>query len=243
MKIGLIVLSFIIVTSVIVVLALKEKETFVTFPPNSIPSLRDRKHVDIKLKKKATMVKGTKDTPIYIIENFLSDAECNKLIKSADGKMESSPLTRPMEGDKYYRTSETGYFDGTGIQDGIDARIYDLVDRPAWSAEKTQLQHYALGKEFKEHNDAFDKDHDKEFWEKGQRTWTCMIYLNDVVQGGTTNFPAINESLTPKKGRAVVWSSLKSDGSVDQNTSHQGTPVEKGEKWITTTWFRDSKLE
>jgi prolyl 4-hydroxylase len=69
-----------------------------------------------------------------------------------------------------------------------------------------------------------------------------MIYLNDVDQGGTTNFPAIKEALTPKKGRAVVWSSLKKDGSVDPNTSHQGTPVEKGEKWITTTWFRDSKI-
>jgi len=220
------------------------KETFsdITFPPNSLPELRNREPVDRKLSKRASVVKGTADTPIYIINNFLTDAECLALIDSATGKMESSPLTRPMEGDKYYRTSETGYFDGTGIQDEIDARICELVGRPKWSAEKTQLQHYTLGKEFKEHNDAFDKDHDKEFWEKGQRTWTCMIYLNNVDQGGTTNFPAIKESLIPKKGRAVVWSSLKPDGSVDQNTSHQGTPVKKGEKWITTTWFRDSRL-
>jgi len=238
----ILLLLFVIIGAAFYLYTNKESFSNITFPPNSLPELRNREPVDRKLAKRATVVKGTAETPIYLIDDFLTDAECTALIKSAAGKMEASPLTRPMEGDKYYRTSETGYFDGTGIQDDIDARICELVGLPTWSVEKTQLQHYTLGKEFKEHNDAFDKDHDKEFWEKGQRTWTCMIYLNNVDQGGTTNFPAIKESLTPKKGRAVVWSSLKPDGSVDQNTSHQGTPVEKGEKWITTTWFRDSKI-
>ena len=224
-KLLLLLLAIIIIGLAFYLSTTKETFSDITFPPNSLPELRNREPVDRKLSERASVVKGTADTPIYIINNFLSDAECLALIDSATGKMEASPLTRPMEGDKYYRTSETGYFDGTGIQDEIDARIYELVGRPKWSAEKTQLQHYTLGKEFKEHNDAFDKDHDKEFWEKGQRTWTCMIYLNNVDQGGTTNFPAIKESLIPKKGRAVVWSSLKPDGSVDQNTSHQGTAV------------------
>jgi prolyl 4-hydroxylase len=243
LKIALVLILLFLVAAAVSMFATK-KESFsdITFPPNSLPELRNREPVDRNLKKRATVVKGTTDTPIYIIDGFLDDAECTALINSAAGKMKASPLTRPVAGDKYYRTSETGYFDGTGIQNDIDARIYELVGRPNWSAEKTQLQHYTLGKEFKQHNDAFDKEHDKEFWEKGQRTWTCMIYLNNVDQGGTTNFPAIMESLVPKKGRAVVWSSLNSDGSIDRNTTHRGTPVEKGEKWITTTWFRDSRL-
>jgi len=236
-----IVLLLFLTVGIIIWKRMQRKESFETFPPNSIAKLRDRTPVDEKLRQVATIIKGNDTTPIYVIDNFLSPNECLLLIESATGKMIPSPLTRPMDGDKYYRTSETGYFDGTGIQNKIDKRVYKLLDRPKWSAEKTQLQHYTKGKEFKLHNDAFHKDYDTEFWEQGQRTWTCMIYLNDVEEGGTTDFPNVKETLVPKKGRAVVWSSLKEDGSIDSNTDHQGSPVEKGEKWITTTWFRDSK--
>jgi prolyl 4-hydroxylase len=68
-----------------------------------------------------------------------------------------------------------------------------------------------------------------------------MIYLNDVPKGGTTEFKKLKEECVPKKGRAVVWSSLNEDGSIDHDTLHCGTPVLEGEKWITTTWFLDTE--
>ena len=53
---------------------------------------------------------GDEDTPVYVIENFLSPAECSEIIKSAQGKMSPSTLTH-YNGDKDFRTSETCYFD------------------------------------------------------------------------------------------------------------------------------------
>ena len=73
----------------------------------------------------------------------------------------------------------------------------------------------------------------------GNRTWTFMIYLNDTLQGGGTAFPNINEVFYPKRGRAVVWNNLKADGRGNPFTMHCGEPVEAGEKFIITKWFRE----
>eukprot|EP01129_Flabellula_baltica_P011925 TRINITY_DN5308_c0_g1_i2.p1 TRINITY_DN5308_c0_g1~~TRINITY_DN5308_c0_g1_i2.p1 ORF type:complete len:270 (+),score=56.72 TRINITY_DN5308_c0_g1_i2:668-1477(+) len=72
----------------------------------------------------------------------------------------------------------------------------------------------------------------------GQRTWTFMIYLNDVEEGGETEFTEIGEVFTPQKGRAVIWNSLLPDGTPNYHSMHKGSPVIKGEKAIITKWFR-----
>lgn len=215
-----------------------EKFAALTHPPNSNEELRKRESVDRKLRQVATSKKGTNKTPIYIIDNFLTAEECNAVIASATDLLDSELTTTSP--DKYFRTSKTADFNGTGIQPEINNKIYTLMGLPPNTAETTQIQHYTLKNEFKDHVDAFHQEHDREFWKNGQRTWTVMIYLNDVERGGTTGFKKLNDECVPKMGRAVIWSSLNSDGSIDQDTLHCGSPVLEGEKWITTTWFRDT---
>jgi homospermidine synthase len=72
----------------------------------------------------------------------------------------------------------------------------------------------------------------------GQRTWTFMIYLNDVEGGGETEFPEIGVKLTPKRGRAVAWNNLRASGEGNELTRHQSLPVTAGTKTIITKWFR-----
>ena len=221
---------------------ISSKETFnttVVHSPNSNEELRNRESIDAKLRRVATNKKGTEKTPIYIIDNFLTEEECKAVIDTATDLF-TSELTSNSD-DKYFRTSKTADFNGTGIQPTIDQKIYTFMGLPPNTAETTQIQHYKLKNEFKDHVDAFDMDNDHQFWKDGQRTWTVMIYLNDVKRGGTTGFKKLNEECVPKMGRAVIWSSLNKDGSVDQETLHCGTPVLEGEKWITTTWFRDTE--
>lgn len=225
-----------------VLLSSKHKENFtseIVHSPNSKEELRKRSIVDDKLKEIAKSIKGTAKTPIYIIDDFLSGKECDAVIDSATDLFDSE-LTSPSS-DKYFRTSKTADFTGAGIQPDVDRKVYDLVGRSANTAETTQIQHYKLKNEFKDHVDAFDRETDHQFWKNGQRTWTVMIYLNDVPKGGTTEFKKLKEECVPKKGRAVVWSSLNEDGSIDHDTLHCGTPVLEGEKWITTTWFLDTE--
>ena len=63
-------------------------------PKHLIPVPFNRETTDTTLKKIATQIIGTQNTPIYIIDNFLSPQECQAVIESAKGKLVPSPLTR-----------------------------------------------------------------------------------------------------------------------------------------------------
>lgn len=196
-----------------------------------------RKHTEKILAKCATQILGTEETPIYIIENFMSPEECDGIIKSSDGKLVPSPLTRQDPNDSNFRTSETCYFDGSGNQKQIERKIIDKINLGKSNTEESQIQHYRVGNEFKAHWDYFDPKEDGEFLKNGQRTWTFMVYLNDVEKGGETQFVKLKQNVYPKKGTAVVWCNIKEDGTPDEMTMHQGSPVIEGEKWIITKWF------
>jgi prolyl 4-hydroxylase len=71
------------------------------------------------------------------------------------------------------------------------------------------------------------------------------MYLSDVEEGGGTNFPYVNETVTPKRGRAALWPSVldQDPNSKDIRTSHQALPVIKGVKYGANAWIhqRDFK--
>lgn len=72
----------------------------------------------------------------------------------------------------------------------------------------------------------------------GQRTWTFMLYLNEPEEGGETDFPSLGVTVKPRTGRAVIWNSLKEDGTPNSRTLHHGMQVRKGFKAVITKWFR-----
>lgn len=41
--------------------------------------------------------------------------------------------------------------------------------------------------------------------EEGVRILTVFLYLNDVEEGGGTDFPKLGITVEPKKGKAVIW--------------------------------------
>lgn len=230
-----------IVTLVAFKLSSNNTETFegLKRPPRSRDELLNRVSIDNKLSASASKIVGNKKTPIYVFDNFLNKKECDFLINQHKDKLSPSLLTFE-DTDKYFRTSETANFTGAGIEELIDQKMYSLLGLPESASEITQIQHYKVGNEFKDHVDAFDPHNDYEFWKNGQRTWTCMVYLNDVEEGGETRFHNLYTSFKPQVGQAIVWCSLKKNGEIDNDTLHCGSPVSKGEKWIITKWFLDS---
>ena len=187
---------------------------------------------------------GDEDTPVYVIENFLTPEECSTIINSAQGNMTPSDLTH-YDGDDDFRTSETCYFNKKdNAHNKIENKICEFMGLPTNTCEPCQIQHYNIGNQFKAHHDYFHAGIDDQFFGddsdyQGQRTWTFTVYLNDVEEGGTTEFVTLNKSVYPKTGRAAVWYNLKKDGVPNERTLHRGTPVKKGEKYIITKWFRD----
>ena len=68
---------------------------------------------------------------------------------------------------------------------------------------------------------------------EGVRILTVFLYLNDVEEGGGTDFPKLGITVEPKKGKAVIWPSVLNDrpDMKDWRTDHQALPVIAGVKY------------
>jgi prolyl 4-hydroxylase len=182
------------------------------------------------------------EVQLFLIDDFLSSEECSSLIEIGHASLRPSTVTNPDAGADF-RTSETcdiGIIKNPLVQ-AVSERISSATGISQEYSEVMQMQKYSVGHEFKSHTDYFEPN-TPEYIEhasvRGNRTWTCMIYLNPVEQGGETLFSSINELITPKMGRAVIWNNLTLDGNVNPKTIHAGLPILQGEKYILTTWFR-----
>jgi len=188
-------------------------------------------------------------TQLYKQENFLSNQECNQLINMISTGLR--PSTVADDGDtclvNNYRTSKTSdlnYFKDPFYLN-IDKKIASLLDLEPFFGETMQAQKYEVGEYYKEHYDFFSPfNHEfKTYCEwMGQRTWTTMIYLNDVVEGGETYFKYLNLKIKPKKGLLIAWNNLYSNGFPNYKTMHEALPPTKGSKYIITKWWRSWSL-
>lgn len=129
---------------------------------------------------------------LYSWNNFLSDEICDRLIAIADRKLRPSTVM----GDDYngtYRSSQTCDLPEVdeALSSELDQLISSKLDLNNDFSEAIQIQKYEPGQEFKQHTDFFDpggEHFERECSAKGQRSWTCMIYLNDDMSGGETEF-------------------------------------------------------
>jgi prolyl 4-hydroxylase len=179
---------------------------------------------------------------LYTLEDALSPNECAKLTALISHHLRPSTLSYPSP-DNQFRTSQTAdlCFLKSPVALAMDDKICRTIGiRPEY-AEGIQAQRYDVGQQFKPHWDYYVPGSDaftKFAAVRGNRTWTCMIYLNDGMEGGATRFTKIDYAVQPKAGMAVIWNNLNEDGSCNETTMHCGEPVTRGHKLIITKWFR-----
>ncbi len=182
----------------------------------------------------------TDKAELYTIENFLNEAECDSVIALIRAQNQPSTLSS-YEADASFRTSRTCNLRGLGgaAMQAIDDRICKMLGVDPSYSEGIQGQYYEVGQQFKAHTDYFEANEIGRYGgQMGQRTFTFMIYLNTVEEGGETEFVRLGIKFKPRRGMAVVWSSLHGDGSPNEDTLHHAHPVIKGYKAIITKWFR-----
>lgn len=183
---------------------------------------------------------------VVLIDNFLSNDECESLIQQAKTKLKPSTVVDLKTGGRQLhqaRTSEGMHFNlgENQLIQKLEHRISALVDMPVQHGEGIQILHYQVGAEYRPHYDYFPEDEigsNNYLNQGGQRIATIIMYLNDVDEGGETVFPEINLSVIPKRGSALYFSYYNSLNQTDEKTLHGGSPVIKGEKWIATKWLR-----
>jgi prolyl 4-hydroxylase len=191
---------------------------------------------------------------VVTLDKFINDDEADRLIKlGAEEGYERSSDVGKMKFDGTFedninsgRTSLNAWCQHSCYNDTLAkqvmARIEDITNIPEVNSEYLQLLKYDVGQYYQQHHDyiAFQVDR-----QPGVRILTVFLYLNDVEEGGGTNFPLLDLTVMPKKGRALIWPSVldSNPNRKDGRTDHQALPVKKGIKYGANAWVhqRDFK--
>jgi prolyl 4-hydroxylase len=180
---------------------------------------------------------------LFTVESFLTEEECDKLVEIIGQHHRPSTVLATVD-DPYFRTSTTCDLSLLNLPfaEEIDKKIVDFMGISRAYSDGIEGQKYRVGQEFKPHTDYFSAGkpgHEERLKRKGNRTWTFMLYLNNTPKGGGTRFPNAELTFQPQKGKALVWNNLLPDGKPNPFTLHWGMPVEEGEKFVITKWFRE----
>lgn len=143
--------------------------------------------------KTPPMVLSSKTPKAYFVRNFLSEEECDHLVKLAKRDLAPSTVVGS-EGSSVssqIRTS-AGMFlkkKQDKIVGAIEQRIAHLSGFPEENGEGMQILRYDKGQKYDAHYDYFHDAVNSSPKRGGQRVATVLIYLADTTKGGETIFP------------------------------------------------------
>jgi len=182
---------------------------------------------------------------IWAVPRFLDGVECGRLISMIDAVAQPSTIH-----DVEYARIRSSYSGDVDPDDPfirqLERRFDDLLGIDACHGETIQGQRYLAGQEFKPHTDWFwpgSPAWTNEWQRGGQRSFTAMVYLNDVARGGETEFRELGIAVTPRTGTLLVWNNADPDGTPNEWTIHAGKPVARGVKYIITKWYRTRRWQ
>ena len=173
---------------------------------------------------------------IIVIHDFLSQAECVELIRSSESlTWEAGTVGGQVASG--VRDNERVLFDDQALADDLFRRarafLPEMIDDLVLVGfnERWRYYRYGAGQTFKPHRDGVY--HRLEKLEQSRLTF--MIYLNDQMTGGQTQFFSGMEeafrgfpylSVRPKEGMALVFA---------HRIWHEGAVVESGQKYVLRT--------
>lgn len=180
------------------------------------------------------------------IKNYITKEQCQELMISCDKFVESLTVLGSDNKDNY-RVAEGTWFNKYNSKFSyLSDMIAETIGMPKENQEDIHLVKYLVGGEYRPHHDFFHLHQsytDAQLSRGGQRTKSCLIYLNDDFEGGETEFTQVGIKIKPETGKLLIWDNCKEDGSLDYDSIHAGLPVKSGTKYIVIIWVRESKFE
>jgi hypothetical protein len=184
---------------------------------------------------------------IGVYDNYITKEECNKAIKLFEDQ------------NKFNNTVNRINFEKVSILDKQDKQFFAAPDNIDvwWEELKSMMFNFDMAlKHYIENTGAADAygggpfhftclkiqktlptegyhvwhiEHGKGF-DNEARAFVFSIYLNDVEDGGETEFLHFSKRVKPKTGRIVIWPAAFP-------YVHRGNSPLSGEKYILTSWM------
>lgn len=186
------------------------------------------------------------DPVIWVIDDFVTAAECAHVIRLARDRLGEAQVSRVGENSPdQTRTGRTAWIwhHESPMISALVARVSELVGIPSSHAEPLQVVHYGVEQQYQPHFDGWDvatptgHEHTKM---GGNRAVTALMYLSDVDGGGATSFPTLGLEVDAVPGRLCIFHGITDGGRLPHPDSlHGGMPVSAGEKWACNLWFRE----
>ncbi|MEM7194464.1 MAG: 2OG-Fe(II) oxygenase [Pseudomonadota bacterium] len=183
---------------------------------------------------------------MYTCSQFLTAAECKEIEALTVDKFTRSRVVG-VDGADQRRTSHSATliadFDDMNLAARIQQRISEIVDLDLAHLEQLQSQRYETAEFYQPHYDYFSNEFPtyqdpRGVVRKGQRLWSCIVYLRDAEKCSGTQFNRLNIEMTPNQGDMFIWRNLYPTGKPNPYTMHQGLPVGEKTKFILTQWVR-----
>ncbi|MGJ8690957.1 MAG: 2OG-Fe(II) oxygenase [Thalassotalea sp.] len=183
-----------------------------------------------------------KKLELYTLDNFLNKKECDHLLASLTAKACRTKTPSSQDNQPIISSFESNADD---LIADVDNRICRLIGIDPSYSEVLQCQCYQVGQasdvnvdyfepeELKQNSLALAKD------KMGQRTFTVMIFLNDISEGGETVFVNAGEEFKPKQGQAIIWNNLLPDGSENIASAYLIKPTLFDNKAVIIKRFRE----
>jgi hypothetical protein len=186
------------------------------------------------------------DNFIGVYDNYITEEECNKAIKLFEDqnnfkntinrigfekasilqKQDQQFFAAPNNVNVWWESLRSmmvnfdlawnHYIKNVGADDayGVPFHFTDLKIQKTLPTEGYHVWHIEHGKGY----------------ENEPRAFVFSIYLNDVEEGGETEFLHFSKRVKPKTGRIVIWPAAFP-------YLHRGNPPLSGKKYILTSWM------
>ena len=184
---------------------------------------------------------------IGVYDNYITKEECDKVIKLYEDQ------------NKFHKTFNRKFYENASIIEKKDKQYFaNGANIDVWWEEiKPIIFNFDIAlKHYFEHTGVHDVYDNTPFYyttlkiqktlpTEGYHSWhiehskgfdgearalVFSIYLNDVEEGGETEFLHFSKRIKPKTGRIVIWPAAFP-------YVHRGNPPLSGEKYILTSWM------
>ena len=199
--------------------------------------------------------KGKDDAPwVITLDNFLTSEECDRMVELGAqlGYQRSADTGRKKFDGTFEKSVNSGrtstnafcqhHCETDPVTVAITTRMENITGVPQINYEFLQLLRYEEGQFYNTHHDFASYHLERQF---GARVITIFLYLNDVEEGGATNFPHLGFEVLPRKGMALIWPSVQNSNPrlSDPRTSHGALMVTKGIKYGANAWVHQGNFK